>query len=43
MSSSIEEVSIFGLNEAEKRERKQTHNLWKLTQVDKSFQLKLEE
>ena len=43
MSSSIEEVSIFGLNEAEKRDRKQTPNLWKLPKVDKSFQRKLEE
>jgi len=43
MSSSIEEVSIPQLNNAEKKDRKQVPNLWNLPKVDKSFQRKLEE
>lgn len=43
MSSSIEEVSIPQLNNAEKRNRKQVPNLWNLPKVDKSFQQKLAE
>ena len=43
MSSSIEEVSIPQLNEADRKSRKQTPSLWKLPQVDKSYQKKLAE